>query len=161
MLGYQYLYPDGSSLYYGASFSVDGAVELSGLFGGSSWATVDISDTNVLVDYFEEGEWPAAAFNGFRIFDISDTVDPFTSVTINAATNLVGLDASRITFDANSIYVNWQGLPFTPSTVVSLDLNQPLAGAVPEPASILLVGTGLAGAGGRRWRRRYTCSSAH
>lgn len=59
-----------------------------------------------------------------------------------------GLTASRITFDANNIYVNWLGLWFSPSTVVKLDIG----GTVAEPASwlMMIAGFGLVGSAMRR-----------
>jgi hypothetical protein len=74
-------------------------------------------------------------------------------VTINAATNLAGFDASRVSFDANNIYVNWQGLVFNTNTVVSLDVNGSVA-PVPEPATLVLVGAGGLGLLAKARRRR-------
>lgn len=71
---------------------------------------------------------------------MNGTIPDFTSVAINAATNMAGFDASRITFDANNIWVNWQGLPYDTNTIVSLDVNG--GSDVPEPSTMLLVGLG-------------------
>jgi len=86
--------------------------------------------------------------NGFRITDVNGTIDDFVGVSINPATNMAGLDASRISFDADNIWVNWQSLSFDPNTIVSLDIT-----AVPEPATAMILGLGLAGLTARRRRR--------
>lgn len=65
---------------------------------------------------------------------------------------MVGLDSSRLTFDSNSIGINWQGLSFTESTIVSLDVEFDSV-EVPEPASIALFGLGVAGIGFSRKKK--------
>jgi len=62
-------------------------------------------------------------YNGIAINMVSGP--PFTSVTIDPATNMVGFDSSRISFTADQIQVDWQNLAFTSSTIVRLDINQP------------------------------------
>jgi hypothetical protein len=148
---YQYFFPNLSSPYGNASngnYVVGAGVEVANVADGR--ATLDISDTNLYIDYLNSSGWNPASFNGFRITDIFGTIPSFTGVTINAATNMVGFDASRITFDADHIWVNWQGLNFNADTVVSLDVN---GGSVPDAGStLLLLGMGLAGL--RAWKQR-------
>ncbi len=152
-IGYEYLFPDASTTAFNPDPVVVGAgVELPGLFNSSfDVASMDISDTNILVDYYAANSWSPAAFNGFRIFDLGATLPAITSVTVNAATNMAGFSAANITFDADNIYVNWQGLGFDPSTIVSLDVN---VSAVPEPSSCALLGLGGIGWVIRGYRRR-------
>ena len=148
-VGYAYYFPNTSTPIYFTTFVVGPGEELPNLFGTGGRGTLDVSDTNILVDFYADSEWTASDFNGFRLVDIDNTIDAFTSVAINAVTNFVGFDASRITFDADNIYVNWQGLTFTTDTVVSLDINGG-SGTVPElPAYVtwagLIVAVGLVG----------------
>ena len=96
--------------------------------------------------------WGTGAFSGFQIFDVNGTIPAFSSVVINGATNMAGFDASRITFDADNIWVNWQGLDFNTGTIVSLDVNG--VSETPEPTTMLPVGMAAVGILVSRRRRR-------
>jgi hypothetical protein len=57
---------------------------------------------------------------------------PFGAVTLDSATNVPGIDASRISFDAQDIYVNFSGITYGTGQEVSLDVQ-----AAPEPSYLL------------------------
>ena len=162
-VGFQYYYPDLSSPYnYSAngSYLVGEGVEVGNVI--DNVAQLDISDQNLLVTFLppaefympSEGSFHYAEFNGFVIFDALNAIDEFVSVTINPATNLTGFDSSRLSFDANHIWINWAGLPFDGfSSVLSIDINRDTQ-PVPEPGSLGLLALALLGyAGSRRSKR--------
>jgi hypothetical protein len=95
---------------------------------------IDYSANSIRITHNLTSTWNSAAFNGIVFTDLNGTIPSITGVTLNAATNMVGLDASRISFDANTVRINWQGLPFTTSTVVVLDLS---FAAAPAPAAAI------------------------
>ncbi len=164
---YQYLFPDMASVFpsssngnylVGPGVEVDALLSAAGIEGPGS---LDLSDTNLLVDFSTSQLVFPAPFNGFQVTDIFGTIAPFTGVTINGATNLAGFDASRIVFDADNIFVNLQGLEFTADSVLSLDLaGGDTPQGVPEPDSALLVGLGLLAVLARRRTRTGAASKA-
>ena len=106
---------DGSSITF--DYSVDSV-------GASTWSPSSLSLGPTI-------------YNGIAIDMVSGPA--FSSVTIDAATNMAGFDSSRISFTGNEIQVDWQNLNFDSSTIVKLDVN-----SVPEPSAYALLACALA-----------------
>jgi len=150
-LGFNYIFPDTGSIYYSSSFSTS-TPETGFEYFQTSATDHSITTSNFIFDSY----WTPAAFNGFEVYDLDGTIDAITSVTIDPISNMAGLDMSRISFDADHIWVNWNGLSFTPGTVVKLNVN----GAVPETASWALMLGGFGLVGGALRRRKASVSFA-
>ena len=116
-----------------------------------SWYTVDVNADSFYVDYVNSATWSSASFNGLFVDSLNDSSgNSLQSVSI--VTNMNGWDISRLTFDADSVWLNWNGLSFNSDTYVdvSLDFGQQ---TVPEPSTMILFGTGLVGLIGYRRKR--------
>jgi hypothetical protein len=112
----------------------------------SGYFNIESGADSITFVYTDTGTWSPSIlslaptiYNGIAINLIAG--GPFTSVTIDPATNMTGFNASDVSFTADQIQVNWANLPFTPSTIVELDVNS--SSAVPEPSSVYLLGTAL------------------
>jgi PEP-CTERM motif len=145
--------PSVSDIYASELFTVGPGVEVSGAL---NLFDIDVSDTHITLDNFQSsghfcaGDEPCVTetpvpgfFNGFNFFDVSGTIQPFTSVAIDGSSNVSKLDASLV-FDSDDIYLNLAGLSFDTNTTLTLDLGSSGAPSpVPEPASLWLLAGGL------------------
>ena len=154
-LNYQYYFADSGTPYPAAdngSFVVGPGLEVTDV--SDERATLDISGTNIFIDFLNSSNWTTAEFNGWVLSDETDNLAAILGVTIDPATNMNGFSLSNISFTGDSIIVNWQGLSFTDTTVVSLNVVFGAA-AVPEPGTwaMMLLGFGAVGFSMRRRRR--------
>ena len=140
-----YLFPDQST-------SVDGPFDYTvGVSPDRAFFFVatNVGDTNITATTKFNTSFNSAPFNGIRLHDFYGTVSSFTGASVNVSSNVAGFDNSRVTFDADNVYLNFQGLHFTGDGVYSVDIT---GGAVPEPATwaMMIMGFGAAGSMIRR-----------
>ena len=67
-------------------------------------ASVDFSDTKIVISVggLGYGGFSSGAFNGPHIYDYTNSIAPFTNVSIDsAATTYLGFGLDRITFNEN------------------------------------------------------------
>lgn len=118
----------------GGTFAEPGPNDFFSIYDTETTITFDYSSY-----YSTDGLWiqsplslPPTIYNGIAI-DLLST-GTFATVTIDAATNMAGFDASDLSFTGNEIQVNWAGLSFDTSTVLTLDVTM-----LPEPRTWSLV----------------------
>ena len=122
-------------------------------------ADFSATDTTFVINVYcdVQCDWSNSNFNGFDLVDFYGVAAPFTGASINAATSYAGFDASRLTFTANSVSVDLNGL--TANGTIKIDIAGG-GGAVPEPATWSLMIGGFGGLGAVLRRRRASSALA-
>src|ERR1019366_2892981 len=110
---YQYLFPTASSVYYQTSIAVGSGVTHSGIYSGSSdppdVGSFTISATQITFNFTSSSSWTVSSYNGWHI---SEPGAVFVGFSVDPSSNMLGLTNANLSFDANDLYVNWQGLYF-------------------------------------------------
>lgn len=148
----QYLYPDQGSVYFDSGTQVVGpSGALYTNLAGGGYFTLNVGPSNINAFAFQfSSYWTPTSFNGFSVTDLSN---PLPNFTVDGATNMAGLTNANLSVSGNTLFVNWQGLPFDSGTNVQLDVS-----AVPLPAALPLFGIAVAGIAA--WGRKRHAKSA-
>ena len=114
-----YYFPNLGTVYYTSPNFVVPASGIAGYSGAPFQLSVNAN--SITASYTQNGSWFSASFNGFQVNDLSHSI--ISGVTLDSSSNMAGLSTGNISFGSNFVRVNWQGLSFSTSTVVKLDLT--------------------------------------
>nr|WP_027467998.1 PEP-CTERM sorting domain-containing protein [Deefgea rivuli] len=134
---FQYLFPNVNSN-YSSPISVTEGTQAN----FTPYFKIDLAGSNITTTFTYGSTWTQTAFNGFRISDVNNQLSDFTSFSILTNTGVAGLSNANLSHDANNLYVNWNGLPFTAGQSVTFTTS---VAPVPEPETYALMGMGLLG----------------
>lgn len=144
----------------GVEFTGIGALNRPGWFVAD--ADVDVSASSILFDYSGAGTTANGAFNGY-VFNFENLGGYFiTGIELDGATTFAP-DRVSLSFEPNSVFISIPNTPFSPSSVLAVNLQ---IAPVPEPAtaSLMLAGGLLIAAAARRRSKvassrfkRHTC----
>ena len=142
-----YLYPTSSAVYQDMGNAVVGGGTEFSLFN----IAIDLSANQINLSRAGAITFLTGSFNGWHFSDVLSTMGAITGVTVVGG-SIAGFDASRVSFDADNIYLNFVNLTDTQNFQAAVDVT--FASTVPEPGALLLVGSGLDGVFGFARRRR-------
>ena len=158
-----YNVPTSASAYSSASFTpptftVGAGQETVGNVEGVTTLGVDFTADTLAITLnttLSNPRWNSAAFNGI-VFTATSPLG-ITGATIDSASTMAGFDSTRVSLNPDQILIDWNGLSYSDGTVVKVDFTFAPDGsaAIPEPATIALLGTALFGLG-TILRRRST-----
>jgi hypothetical protein len=106
-------------------------------------AYVEIGADTITVGEVDSSVYSGGLFNGLQFIDTGLYI---ISATLLSANDIPGFDASRVTFDANDIFIDFNGLmpSSAHSVVISVRFSDSPAN-VPEPGTVALSGLALLG----------------
>jgi hypothetical protein len=139
-----YLFPNVSASVGSGQALVGSGLEFSNFMG---LADINVADNGLTISFQTSTLLDSTPFNGIRLTDINLAIGSFTSVNVNALSNLSGFGSSNVTFDADNIFINLSGLTPMQTNQIVLDINapalNPTAVDVPEPATLFGVASAL------------------
>ena len=156
---YQYFFHESDTMYSHAANGdhlVGSGVEITNVVDG--YGTLDFSGDGFDINFGRGTSFNPAAFNGFVISDLYDSMNSFTSFSLVSNSGVAGTPV--LNFDADHLSVNWQGFGFgggilhftTTSLPPELATADSATSPVPEPDSyaMFMAGLGLMGFMARR-----------
>jgi len=97
----------------------------------------DFSSTTIDIEFVIYGGIETASFTGVVFDDVSNNIQSITGVSLESSTN-PEIDISRVTFDENSIAINFQGIENVTGDSLSLNVT-----FVPLPSALILFISGF------------------
>jgi hypothetical protein len=150
-----YRFPDAATVYpfatpSPASFTVTGGLATTIDVEGVTDIAFSFTDTVISIAFstvLTNPSWNVTSFNGVRL----KAAAPHGITGASVSAGWTGFDDSRVSFTADEIFFNWNGLAYTDGTAVRVTFDFEKV-PVPEPTGIALLAFAAAAAGLRRRR---------
>ena len=134
-------WPDADSVWEAVVVPAGGSATFSFHDGNFNYI-VDVKPDGLFVSFPDLGLFAASDFTGLVIEGIATDMAP------EVATDFAGWDSSRMTIGTDSLAFNWSGFYTGARSGGTYFSVEAPAAHTPEPATILLLGSGLVGLAG-------------
>lgn len=124
---------------------VDGSVEFpSALFTPFYGPSFDFAGDTITITH-RQSSHASATFNGWIFNDLNSALPSFSGISVlSDTTGFFSGDPSRLSFDADNLYLNFQSLSFqTANEQIVLQVSFGTVASVPLPAGLPLLGGAL------------------
>lgn len=124
---------------------------------GASFYSVDVNSAEIIITYISDVGWNSwTDFNGVKIRDLNDSSGHVLQ-GITASSTLLQYNPTWVTFSDHQVNFDWHQLNninIPAGTIFRAALDFGHGSPVPEPATMLLFGTGLASLAAARRRKK-------
>jgi hypothetical protein len=131
-----FYFPDQNTIGFGGVpvvSTVGPGIEIAASPQGFPIASIDFSDTSILLKFTQTNTGSLAAFNGWRFYDVPD-------INFTGATLVTSLPGWVVTFDPGDIWLNGSGASYSVGSTLNINVT---GEPIPEPSPLALLAVGL------------------
>jgi hypothetical protein len=97
-------------------------IEVAEILGAGNWGSLDFEDEKFVFNYTDTTPGTVAAMRNLLISDVNGELASFTGATLTSVSGITGLEQGDITFDADNIYLDVEGVQLSTGDTFTIDV---------------------------------------